>query len=226
MKTYKSMLVIILLVSFLNIFIPEKDVSAASTGVQVAGSAKIHLGTPYLYGGTGPNSFDCSGFISYVYNNNGYNISRKSVADYWGLSTIRKVSTPQVGDMIFFENTYKSGPSHMGIMTSSTEFIHAGDDGIAIANINNTYWKEHFLGYGRLAPDQQEMLLSYARSSFNVCVEANLCEETSWGSIDDAVRALGHASIARVKLGIDDSDIYIHDEVNYVEREIISTYFN
>nr|WP_255309917.1 C40 family peptidase [Bacillus cereus] len=83
------------------------------------------LGKPYVEAGTGPNGFDCSGFIYYVFKNNGYNIVRTSVAGYWGMVT--KISDPQPGDLVFLQNTYKQGPSHLGIYLGNGEYIHAAD---------------------------------------------------------------------------------------------------
>ena len=70
-------------------------------------------GVPYVWGGTSANGVDCSGYIYHVFKKFGHNISRQSVAGYW--SSLPKTSSPQPGDLIYFQNTYKSGPSHMGI---------------------------------------------------------------------------------------------------------------
>jgi N-acetylmuramoyl-L-alanine amidase len=112
--------------------------------------AKQQLGKPYVFGASGPSKFDCSGFIHYVFKNNGYNISRTSVAGYW--SQVQRLNSPQPGDLIFFQNTYKAGPSHMGIVIGDGKFIHASSSkGVMISDINSSYYKKHFLGYGRFA---------------------------------------------------------------------------
>ncbi|MED1014670.1 C40 family peptidase, partial [Bacillus mycoides] len=120
--------------------------------------AKKQYGKPYVFGTQGPNTFDCSGFIYYVLKNNGYSISRQSVAGYWNSGLTERTSTPRAGDLIYFQNTYTSGPSHMGIMINTTEFIHAADEktGVTITSINNSYFKSHFLGYGRLPGSEPE----------------------------------------------------------------------
>ncbi|MEH6932805.1 C40 family peptidase, partial [Bacillus sp. JJ783] len=107
------------------------------------------LGKPYVFGAEGPNSFDCSGFIYYVYKNNGYSISRNSVAGYWPM--VIKINDPQPGDLVFLQNTYTPGPSHMGIYLGNGEFIHAGSEqtGVVRGNVFNSYNQKHFLGYGR-----------------------------------------------------------------------------
>ncbi|SIQ04331.1 NlpC/P60 family protein [Bacillus cereus] len=107
------------------------------------------LGKPYVFGESGPNSFDCSGFIYYVYKNNGYSISRNSVAGYWPM--VIKINDPQPGDLVFLQNTYTPGPSHMGIYLGNGEFIHAGSEqtGVVRGNVFSSYNQKHFLGYGR-----------------------------------------------------------------------------
>ncbi|PEA74601.1 hypothetical protein CN676_28860 [Bacillus wiedmannii] len=109
------------------------------------------LGKPYVFGNSGPNSFDCSGFIYYVFKNNGYNIGRTSVAGYWGMVT--KISDPQPGDLVFLQNTYKTGPSHLGIYLGNGEYIHASDEttGVIKSKINSPYTQKHFLGYARFS---------------------------------------------------------------------------
>ncbi|SDZ40228.1 C40 family peptidase [Bacillus sp. 166amftsu] len=107
--------------------------------------AKSMQGVPYVWGGTSANGVDCSGYIFHVYNKFGHNISRQSVAGYW--SSLPKTSNPQPGDLIYFQNTYKPGPSHMGIYLGGGSFIQAGDNGVKIVSVNNSYWSSHLLGY-------------------------------------------------------------------------------
>ncbi|CEO20606.1 C40 family peptidase [Paraclostridium sordellii] len=131
---------------------------ANASADQIINFAKQQLGKPYVWGTSGPNTFDCSGFIYYVFLHNGYSISRTSVEGYWGNSNIKKVSTPSPGDLIFFKGTYgeTNHPSHIGIMINDTQFIHAANerDDVTITNINNPYWRSHILGYGRIIPEQ------------------------------------------------------------------------
>ncbi|MEY8349405.1 NlpC/P60 family protein [Bacillus cereus] len=109
----------------------------------VIGKAKKYLGVPYVFGGASPSGFDCSGFISYV-----YGVGRQDVRGYW--NSVQRISSPQPGDLVFFQNTYKPGPSHIGIYVGGGQMIHAGNDGIAYSSLSSSYNQSHFLGYGRL----------------------------------------------------------------------------
>jgi peptidoglycan DL-endopeptidase LytE len=120
--------------------------SSSNQRNELTSFAKKFLGTPYVWGGSSPSGFDCSGFIYYTLKSQGLVKSRTNTAGYWSQSA--KISNPQVGDLIFFQNTYTYGPSHMGIYLGNGDFIHAGMDGISIDNVNSSYWKKHFLGYG------------------------------------------------------------------------------
>ncbi|MDI6530201.1 NlpC/P60 family protein [Bacillus mycoides] len=110
----------------------------------VIGKARQYLGMPYVWASASPSNggFDCSGFISYV-----FGVGRQDVNGYW--NSVSKVSSPQPGDLVFFQNTYKDGPSHIGIYVGNDQMIHAGDKGIAYASLSSSYNQKHFLGYGR-----------------------------------------------------------------------------
>ncbi|HDR8022074.1 TPA: C40 family peptidase [Bacillus cereus] len=110
----------------------------------VIGKAQQYLGLPYVWGSASPSNggFDCSGFISYI-----FGVGRQDVAGYW--NSVSKVSSPQPGDLVFFQGTYKPGPSHIGIYVGNGQMIHAGDKGIAYSSLSSSYNQKHFLGYGR-----------------------------------------------------------------------------
>ncbi|MDQ0269216.1 C40 family peptidase [Cytobacillus purgationiresistens] len=126
---------------------PTEDVKAPSGVADLFTEAKKHLGTPYAWGGTTPAGFDCSGFIYYVLNQSGTKIGRLSTEGYY--SRTFYVDSPQPGDLVFFEGTYKSGISHLGFYLGNNEFIHASSNGVEITNLNNSYWKKHFDGFKR-----------------------------------------------------------------------------
>lgn len=123
--------------------------SISNTTSKLLQVAKQQLGVKYTFGGAKPSTgFDCSGYITYVFNQAGISTPRKTAADFY--QTAKKVSTPQIGDIVFFANTYKAGISHAGIYIGNNQMINASNSGVSVANINSTYWKKHFVGYGRL----------------------------------------------------------------------------
>lgn len=126
---------------------PTQVTTPAISVISVVDFAKTLMGIPYVWGGNTPAGFDCSGFIHYVFNQTGTKIGRYSAEGYYNRSYY--VNQPQVGDLVFFENTYKAGISHMGIYIGNNEFIHADASGVVITNLNNSYYKQRFDGFKR-----------------------------------------------------------------------------
>lgn len=105
------------------------------------------VGTPYKWGGTNPDGFDCSGFIYYVYNQAGLKINRQPADGYFDNASY--VKAPQLGDLVFFKDTYKSGVSHVGVYIGNNEFIHADSKKVMVSSLTEKYWKNHFHSYKR-----------------------------------------------------------------------------
>ena len=111
--------------------------------------AEKYVGYPYVWGGSSPaTSFDCSGYLSWVLNQCGWNVGRLGATGLYNYCT--PTSDPQPGDLVFFVGTYDTdGVSHCGLYLGDGMMLHAGDP-IGYANLNTNYWQSHLLGYGRL----------------------------------------------------------------------------
>lgn len=105
--------------------------AASSLGQQVINVAAQYLGCPYVWGGNGPSSFDCSGFTRYVYSQFGYTLNRTAGSQ---LSNGYAVSFNdlQPGDLVFFNNGSWDGASHVGIYVGGGQFIHASTNTYAV----------------------------------------------------------------------------------------------
>ena len=117
------------------------------------GEAAKYLGYPYVWGGSSPStSFDCSGFVCWVFSNSGvHNLPRTTAQGIYDQCTPVSAADAKAGDIIFFTGTYNSpGPvSHVGIYCGNGVMIHCGDP-IKYASINTPYWQSHFYSFGRL----------------------------------------------------------------------------
>lgn len=122
--------------------------SSSSNSGSVVSIGLSYQGVPYVFGGKSPSGFDCSGFIWYVFNQSGRNIGYQTAASLYSSSA--KVSSPSVGDLVFFSNTYKPGISHVGIYIGNNQFVHAGGSAVQVTSLSNPYWSAHFTGYGSL----------------------------------------------------------------------------
>ena len=132
---------------------PEHEVPESylddETFAAILKEAEKYLGFPYVWGGSSPStSFDCSGFVSYVYNQCGWSFGRLGAQGLY--STCSRTSSPQPGDLVFFVGTYDTaGVSHVGIYVGDGWMLHCGDP-ISYANLNSSYWQSHLYAYGRL----------------------------------------------------------------------------
>jgi len=120
--------------------------SSTSSVQAVLNLAYSKIGCPYVWGAEGPNSFDCSGFTSYVFRNAvGVSIPRTSSAQSGYGRTVSKANL-QPGDLVFF-NTSGSGVSHVGIYVGGGNMIHSPSTGktVRVTSINSAYYSARFV---------------------------------------------------------------------------------
>ena len=123
----------------------SKTFVSGSDGDLIISIGKKYLGTPYVFGGTTPDGFDCSGFVQYIFKQVGYNVPRLADEQYL-LGNSAKVSQLDEGDLVFFE-TYMEGPSHVGIYVGNGQFLHVSSSrGVKIDSLDNEYWSPRFIG--------------------------------------------------------------------------------
>ena len=114
--------------------------------------AEKYLGMPYVWGGYSPaTSFDCSGFVSWVLNNSGWDIGRLTAQGLYNISTPVSASNAKPGDLIFFHSTYQTADTvtHVGIYVGDGMMLHCGHP-IGYASVNTAYWQQHLYAYGRM----------------------------------------------------------------------------
>ncbi|MFI3312911.1 MAG: NlpC/P60 family protein [Eubacteriales bacterium] len=128
--------------------------AGASEEVQaLVNYALSKIGLAYVFGATGPNSFDCSGFVQHVYANAGYSINRIA-ADQANNGVAVEKDNLQPGDLVFFANTYYSSDwiTHVGIYIGDGKFVHAANStrGVTVDYLSTTYYATRYAGARRI----------------------------------------------------------------------------
>lgn len=114
----------------------------------VVSESKGLIGTPYCYGGTGTNCFDCSGFVQEIFQKIGVKLPR-SAEDQYLYSKIVTKDEVKPADLVFFGNNKKI--SHVGIYVGNNTFIHSSSSkGVMLQSLDEKYYREHFAGFGRV----------------------------------------------------------------------------
>lgn len=127
------------------------DISRGSNYInrRIIQNAMQYMGVPYLFGGTTPAAFDCSGYVQYVFRNAGISLPRTADVQY---EVGTPVSTAELipGDVVFF-TTYTYGASHVGIYLGDSNFIHASSSrGVTISSLNEAYYSARYIGARRM----------------------------------------------------------------------------
>lgn len=123
---------------------PPMSNSASSQGQKIADYALGFVGYPYVYGGSSPSGFDCSGFVQYVFKQNGISVNRTATAQlangYWV-----SYDDMKPGDIVYFG--YGSTASHVGIYIGDGKFVHAQNSstGVVITSLSESYYVNRYL---------------------------------------------------------------------------------
>lgn len=123
----------------------------ANTGMvrSLISTAYDYVGVPYVFGGTTPWGFDCSGYTQYVFRQIGVDIPRTADAQYYSYPKV-SASNLQPGDLVFFE-TYEPGPSHCGIYIGNGQMLQAGSStGVTVSNVFSGYFGARYIGACRV----------------------------------------------------------------------------
>ena len=125
--------------------IPESEPFVAKGKVHnILGTAKKYVGVKYVFGGTTPKGFDCSGFVQYVFRQHGFALPRAAdeQCKFGRKAVDRKGLVP--GDLVFF-STYEKGASHVGIYLGDNRFIHVSSSkGVRVDSMDDSYWKPRY----------------------------------------------------------------------------------
>ena len=125
--------------------------SSTSAGQAIVTESKKYLGVPYVWAGTSPSGFDCSGFVYYVYKQCGYSITRTATAQNTDGYYVSR-SDLQPGDIVIFYNSAMTAIGHSGIYIGDGQFIHAssGSGAVVISSLSSTYYNTHYYSARRV----------------------------------------------------------------------------
>ena len=124
--------------------------AVSGKGATVVETAKKYIGCKYVYGASGPNSFDCSGFTSYIFRLHGVNLNRTAKGQYSNGTAVARNSL-QPGDLVMFGPSV-SGINHVGIYIGGGKIVHAANPsrGVTIDSITSGYYNKNYVGARRV----------------------------------------------------------------------------
>jgi cell wall-associated NlpC family hydrolase len=123
--------------------------AAANPGAAALLAAQSRIGTPYRYGGSGPDAFDCSGLVAYAYRQAGVTLPRTAAQQYALARPVRRAEL-RPGDLVFFRWSGRE-VSHVGIYAGDGLFVHAPqtDGQVRTATLDDEWYRERYAGSGR-----------------------------------------------------------------------------
>lgn len=112
---------------------------------------RSYIGVPYLWGGTTPSGFDCSGFVYYMFNKHGVNMARNTSAGLYTQGKAISTANLQPGDLVFYSQNTNGSITHVGFYIGDNQWISAtSSKGIAIYTMDNSYWAKYYVGAKRI----------------------------------------------------------------------------
>jgi cell wall-associated NlpC family hydrolase len=129
----------------------EANSQARSLGETTLATAQKFLGSKYVWGGHSPAGFDCTGFTWYVGQQVGLKIPQHDLQGQMKSGPRIQKADLKAGDLVFFQNTYQAGLSHVGIATGDGRFVHAASEklGVMTSKLDDPYWAQRYVGATR-----------------------------------------------------------------------------
>ena len=131
----------------------EIEMEEVDLGDSIVARAMKHIGARYRYGHTGPKTFDCSGFTSYVFGKEDIKLSRTSRSQFREGSVVKRIADLQAGDLVFFGGRRSArSVGHVGIVTevnpenNTFKFVHASNSGVKVDESTSSYYKRRYIG--------------------------------------------------------------------------------
>jgi len=128
----------------------DRNIPGSSRGVQAARVALRYVGSRYIWGGSTPRGFDCSGLVLYAYRQVGLSLPHKAARQFstrYG-ARINSIGALKTGDLVFFRNTAGRGITHVALYVGGGRMVTANSPrtGVQLQRINTRYWRSHFAG--------------------------------------------------------------------------------
>ena len=148
--------ILVLLVCAVLLCCGQADAAPAQKPVQnqdipVIKTAKQYIGVKYVFGGATPKGFDCSGYVQYVFARHDKKLPRTADVQFTTGRSVGRISDLKPGDLVFFATGKTKDITHVGIYLGKDEFINAQTSkGVAVAKLNDTYWRPKYAGARRV----------------------------------------------------------------------------
>jgi len=137
---------------------PAPPTTITGNAADVVQTALESLGTPYVWGGTADNGFDCSGLVQYAYGQHGVRVPRMSRDQaHTGAEVAPVVDALRPGDILLFSARPGSGVTHVGMYVGELKFIHSSTRGVKLSRLDpqdpeGGYWLDRWVGVRRVIP--------------------------------------------------------------------------